>query len=536
MIAGSFVELLSRQWPIALLVVAVLYLARNYFNRGLNKYPGPLPAQLTDWFRFYKVWQRRPEQWHIKCHEKYGDVVRLGPNSLSFANPNAIKVIYGLGKGFTKSDFYPVQMATAKGQPLPTLFSTQSEHFHSQLKRSVNHAFSMSSQMQYEPFFDSTNEVFLDQTEKRFASTGDVCNFYRWLQWYTFDVIGDMVYSKRHGFLESNVDVDNIVRDNARLFDYAALIGQIPFLDKLWLKNPIRLWAAKHGIGEATFGVARFAKARLAERHPSGTTYSKENFAWEQTKDTPADLLSKFIDAKHERPDFFTDQLVTTMCVSMAFAGSEPAAVSLSGVFASLLRHPACMEKLMAELDDKSRAGHFHDNRQGLVTWTESQDLPYLDACINEAFRVHPAPGLPFERVVPEGGVDICGEFIKGGTIVGCNAWVIHRRTEVFGDDVEVYRPERWLVDETKDREQELARIRRMRNTMMQFGMGPRICLGKHIGLMEMYKLIPSVLRRFELQLEDSSKTPRFWNGWFVRPVDFRVKFQRRELVQPLLV
>lgn len=102
MIAGSFVELLSRQWPIALLVVAVLYLARNYFNRGLNKYPGPLPAQLTDWFRFYKVWQRRPEQWHIKCHEKYGDVVRLGPNSLSFANPNAIKVIYGLGKGFTK--------------------------------------------------------------------------------------------------------------------------------------------------------------------------------------------------------------------------------------------------------------------------------------------------------------------------------------------------------------------------------------------------------------------------------------------------
>ena len=118
-------------------------------------------------------------------------------------------------------------MATAKGQPLPTLFSTQSEHFHSQLKRSVNSAFSMSTQMQYEPFFDSTNEVFLDQTEKRFAGTGEVCNFYRWLQFYTFDVIGDMVYSKRHGFLESNTDVDDIVRDSARLFDYAALVRQV---------------------------------------------------------------------------------------------------------------------------------------------------------------------------------------------------------------------------------------------------------------------------------------------------------------------
>lgn len=153
----------------------------------------------------------------------------------------------------------------------------------------------------------------------------------------------------------------------------------------------------------------------------------------------------------------------------------------------------------MEELDDKARAGHFRDNERGIVTWTESQDLPYLDACINEAFRIHPAPGLPFERVVPPEGVEISGNFIKGGTIVGCNAWVIHRRKDVFGDDVEVYRPERWLVDETKDRDQELARIRRMKNTQMQFGMGPRVCLGKHIGLMEMYKLIPSVLRRFEV-------------------------------------
>lgn len=153
----------------------------------------------------------------------------------------------------------------------------------------------------------------------------------------------------------------------------------------------------------------------------------------------------------------------------------------------------------MEELDEKARAGHFKDNRNGLVTWTESQDLPYLDACINEAFRIHPAPGLPFERVVPPEGIEISGNFIKGGTIVGCNAWVIHRRTEVFGDDIESYKPERWLVDETKDREQELARIRRMKNTLMQFGMGPRVCLGKHIGMMEMYKLIPSVLRRFEV-------------------------------------
>lgn len=44
------------------------------------------------------------------------------------------------------------------------------------------------------------------------------------------------------------------------------------------------------------------------------------------------------------------------------------------------------------------------------------------------------------------------------------------------------------------------------------------------------------LILRFQLELEDSSRKPRFWNGWFVRPVDFKVKFSKRELVKPLLV
>ncbi len=48
------------------------------------------------------MYKRRPEVEHIKLHEKHGDVVRLGPNSLSFSDPKALKTIYGLNKGFTK--------------------------------------------------------------------------------------------------------------------------------------------------------------------------------------------------------------------------------------------------------------------------------------------------------------------------------------------------------------------------------------------------------------------------------------------------
>ena len=80
----------------------------------------------------------------------------------------------------------------------------------------------MSSLIQYEPFVDSTTKLFLSQTEKLFASTGAGCNFSQWLQFYAFDVIGEMTYSKRHGFVEENRDIDGIVDYISKLFDYAA--------------------------------------------------------------------------------------------------------------------------------------------------------------------------------------------------------------------------------------------------------------------------------------------------------------------------
>ena len=209
------------------------------------------------------------------------------------------------------------------------------------------------------------------------------------------------------------------------------------------------------------------------------------------------DLLSKFLAAREARPDFMTDTLVQTMAVSMAFAGSETTAISLSSVFYFLLKNPSSLARLLAELDDAGREGRFSDYETGLVTWHESQTLPYLDACVKEAFRLHPAPGLPMERIVPEGGLEIAGHKVAGGTIVGCNAWVIHRNEEIFGEDVEAYRPERWLPEEGKDKSAEEQRIKMMNGTMLQFGMGSRTCIGKNISLLEIYKLVPSMLRRF---------------------------------------
>lgn len=102
MVFESIIPVLLKNWFLVIPVVLVAYLTGNYLNHGLNKYPGPLLAGLTDWWRFLDVYGRRPDVTHIKLHRQYGDVVRLGPNTLSFADPKAIKQIYGLNKGFVK--------------------------------------------------------------------------------------------------------------------------------------------------------------------------------------------------------------------------------------------------------------------------------------------------------------------------------------------------------------------------------------------------------------------------------------------------
>ena len=217
----AFLHVLAQQWLLLAILFFGSYFARNYFNHGLQKYPGPFFASITNCWRFWDVWGRRPDITHIRLHKENGDVVRLGPNFLSFANPKALKDIYGLNRGFTKSAFYPVQSSLSKGVRLSSLFSTTDEQYHAALRRSVNSSFTMTAMVQYEPFVDDTTELFLNQTENLFSSRNATCDFAQWLQFYAFDVIGEITYSKRHGFVDRCEDVEGMVSYIGKLFSYA---------------------------------------------------------------------------------------------------------------------------------------------------------------------------------------------------------------------------------------------------------------------------------------------------------------------------
>jgi len=103
------------------------------------------------------------------------------------------------------------------------------------------------------------------------------------------------------------------------------------------------------------------------------------------------------------------------------------------------------MEKLRNEIDNAAAAGKLSES----ITDKEARtELPYLNAVIKEALRLHPSVGLLYERHVPPAGATICGRHIPGNAIVGISPWVLQHDPNVFPDP-ERFEPERWLESDT---------------------------------------------------------------------------------------
>lgn len=101
------------------------------------------------------------------------------------------------------------------------------------------------------------------------------------------------------------------------------------------------------------------------------------------------------------------------------------------------------------------------------------------------------------------------------------NSWVLHRDKQIYGADADVFRPERWL--HASEAEKAL-----MERSYMPFGMGSRTCIGKNISLLEMNKLIPLVVRDYDVEILGQNQGLKTCNHWFVKPVDFMVRVYRR--------
>jgi cytochrome P450 len=138
------------------------------------------------------------------------------------------------------------------------------------------------------------------------------------------------------------------------------------------------------------------------------------------------DFAAKLLRMNQDDPAGFPMVKVFATAITNVGAGSDTTSVSLAAIMYHLMANPACYSKvstfvskrislttvqLRTELDEAFAAGKLSDP----VQYSEAQTLPYLQACIKEGLRMHPATGLPLARVVPLEGATIAGTFFPGG-------------------------------------------------------------------------------------------------------------------------
>lgn len=503
----------------ALVTLRLCYAILTSVLSPLRKVPGPIAARFTKLWFFTRVAKGNFHHENTDLHRRYGPLVRVAPGFVSLDDPSAIKSIYSIGSRFPKSDWY--QAFKAPDPKIFTLFSDHDIKRHADSRKLFQNVYSMSSMVSYEPFVDQCADMFAQRLRDAADSRKNL-DMAHWFQAYAFDVVASVTFGSRFGFLDRGEDIRGMMGELHELVRYSSLAGMFPRLHA-WMFYP----SAKLGLFGSRGRVAHmeFVKRRMAVRAEERRLHDYEANLKAQAGETTRDFMDRLWDKHDENPDRLTQHHIFMVGLANITAGSDTTSTTLSGMLHFLLTHPQVLATLKSEIDEFTAKGQL----SGRPTFKQAQQMPYFDAVVKESLRLHSAVGLPLWRVVPEGGVEVAGQFIPAGANVGINPWVAHRNQEVWGADAEEFRPERWVDAQAEAEAGRKERLQRMEAYHISFGLGARTCIGRHISILEMTKLVPRLLRDFEFELvrpEDGMKCDDFF---FVLPMNLWVSVRRRE-------
>jgi cytochrome P450 len=159
-----------------------------------------------------------------------------------------------------------------------------------------------------------------------------------------------------------------------------------------------------------------------------------------------------------------------------------------------IITQPETLSKLQSELDHAEEGGCISSP---IITYEEAKSLPFLQACLKEGLRIWPPVLGLMQKTVPPAGDYLNGKFVPGGTQIGYCAWGVHRNQEIFGDDAEMFRPDRWFEDD----EEKLGNMNRTHDLV--FGSGRYACLGKTVAQIELSKALAEVSTSCGKRVED---------------------------------
>lgn len=147
--------------------------------------PGPFFASFSRMWIGSAVSSGRAEHLERALHKQHGPLVRIAHNEVSVSDPSAVKIIYNIKSGFTKTDFYPPFAPNVS--PHGDLFTQLDEVKHADRRKYVNAVYSMSTILESETYINACTDVFLEKMG-RFAAESKEIDFGEWIQWCVIEL------------------------------------------------------------------------------------------------------------------------------------------------------------------------------------------------------------------------------------------------------------------------------------------------------------------------------------------------------------
>ncbi|KAJ4342119.1 hypothetical protein N0V95_007029 [Ascochyta clinopodiicola] len=172
-------------------------------------------------------------------------------------------------------------------------------------------------------------------------------------------------------------------------------------------------------------------------------------------------------------------------------AALDTTAHALNTTLFHLLANPSKLQKLKAELATAMPNPHLH------TPLTELESLPYLSACISEGLRLSHGVSARNARLAHT-ALQYGPYTIPAFTPVGMSAPFTHHNEALFPSSYS-FIPERWIGGKAPNG-------RPLEKYLMAFGRGARQCAGMNLARAEMYVGLAALVRRFEMELWESSR------------------------------
>ncbi|KFY37707.1 hypothetical protein V494_04641 [Pseudogymnoascus sp. VKM F-4513 (FW-928)] len=468
---------------VALTFAFAAYIAHSYKQYSkLSAFRGP---PTSGWSNFWLVRAVMRQNTHIDfadVNQKYGPVARIAPNKLVTSSPELLFRMSAARSLYTRSDWY-AGLRLPPGQD--NIFSTMDEKKHTRRRAQMADGYTGKTNAFLESTIDShvLNLVRLVRSKYLSSSAEFIpMDMAKKAAFLTMDVITDIAFRQSFGNLVDDHDTHRYIQSTEEMLPVMITLTSIPALSAFF-QFP---WVAKlfspndkdaTGVGKL-IGIAR----KLVH----------ERFTNKSAVDN--DMMASFIAHGLSETDLVAESLLQIL------AGADTTATAIRATLLHLMTHPLAYNALQSEIDKYVQEGLISSP---VVKDTEASKMKYLQAVIKEGLRIWPPVTGLLSKQSPAGGdeFELDGQkyFIPEDTSVGYCAWGVHRNKEIFGPDADMFRPERWLTEDTS----KLAVMNRTAELI--WGYGKYQCLGRPVALMELNKVFVELLRNFDFELVDST-------------------------------